>query len=172
MSVSVREALHDDAEEIAALHVAVWRATYRDLAPQAAIDALDEAKRLPAWRSYIAAPPPSAVFAASDEGRIIGVVAAIGEGEGEAEVKHLYVRPERRGDRIGRVLLAFAARKLIADGVGTIRLAVVAGNAPARAFYKSLGGVEAGEFDDPGPLWRSHNVRVVWRDPAVLTRAA
>lgn len=168
MSFSIREAIYDDAEEIAALHVAVWRETYRDLAPKAAVEALDEARRLPAWRDYIVAPPPSAVFVALADGRIVGVVAAIGDAAGEAEVKHLYVGADQRGGGVGRMLLAIAARKLVAERVKAIHLAVVAENSAARAFYAKLGGAEDGAFIDAGPLWRSENVRVVWRDPALL----
>lgn len=171
MSFSIREAAPEDGAEIAALHVAVWRDAYRDMAPKAAFDALDEAKRAPAWRGYIAAPPPSAVFAASECGRIIGVIAALSDGDGRAEVKHLCVHPGQQGRGVGRALMTFAAHNLIADGVREIWLGVVKGNSGARRFYRSLGGVEDGSYLDPGPLWRSWNIQVIWSDLSKLVSA-
>ncbi|MCT4684934.1 MAG: hypothetical protein N4A39_14515 [Roseicyclus sp.] len=40
----------DDAENLARLHVSVWRETYRHLAPPEALRRLDAAHRLPYWR--------------------------------------------------------------------------------------------------------------------------
>ena len=56
------------------------------------------------------------------------------------DITAMYVVPEARGRGLGRALLADAlARVRSIPGVEQIHLAVISGNAPARALYASLG---------------------------------
>lgn len=162
----LRAARPGDAAAIAAFHVRQWRATYRDLAPRAAWDALDEARRLRDWTATLSAPPPAGAFLACDGEAIAGLVSFGAPGHpvfgGRGEVKHLYVDAGWRGRGLGRRLLRRARAALAAAGFSGAGLAVVAGNHPARAFYRAAGGVEAAAFTDPGPLWKSDNILVVW----------
>lgn len=153
------------AAELAAFHVAVWRETYRDLAPAEAYAQLDEARRLPQWQAALS-DPAHQIRVLREEGGIIGLAhTAPGAGEimtGFGEIRHLYLRPDRQGQGLGRKLLQEALAGLRAAGHRRAALAVVAGNEKARAFYRRCGGREDLAFTDPGPLWRSDNLRVVW----------
>lgn len=160
----LRPARADEAEALARLHVAVWRATYRDYATPEAVALLDEARRLPAWQAALGAQTPgAAVWVAARDGAILGVVSVAPSAHpafgGRLEIKHLYVALEAQGQGIGRRLLAHV---LDSAGPGGVALAVVRQNAPARAFYARMGGQEIGAFTDPGPLWRSDNIVVAW----------
>ena len=167
MSFVIRTARPEDAPTLAALHVAVWRASYGDLAPQAAIDQLDGARRLPYWQATCASEDPGVgAFVANDGDEALGVV-SFGPARDPAlvqgtEIKHLYVAGKAQGSGIGRALLDHAFDHLKGAGVAHVSLAVVAENAKARAFYARVGGQEVGAFTDPGPLWKSHNIVVSW----------
>lgn len=166
-SVEIRDGRLSDAAELAQLHVDVWRQTYRDLATPKAYEALGVERRLPYWTSTLQAEDPfTRAFVASDPHGLFGVV-SIGTPRDEvlgphAEIKHLYVRQSHQGSGIGAALLRHALDHLSRLNVPSVALAVVEENAAARKFYRRMGGIETGQFTDPGPLWRSRNIVVHW----------
>jgi ribosomal protein S18 acetylase RimI-like enzyme len=174
---TLRHAVPADADAIAALHVDVWRATYRDLAPEAAIRALDVPLRRARWIETLAAPKPDQIaLVAESGGRLAGFGLAGPAGDasfGErGEIKFLYVARDFQRHRIGRRLISAMARHLAERGYDGVGLSVVIGNDAAIAFYEGLGGRSIGTFTDPGPLWRSANFIYVWDDlPALAARA-
>jgi ribosomal protein S18 acetylase RimI-like enzyme len=163
----IRPARPDEAERLAALHVAVWRKTYRDIASPEAFAQLDETRRLPYWTKAVHTDQEDAgVLVAEVSGNIVGVVSfgpsAHEAFEGRMEIKHIYVSYDAHGHGIGRRLLeAVLNREGPGGSVGTA-LAVVRENDQARRFYQRMGGVEIATFIDPGPLWRSDNIVVAW----------
>jgi ribosomal protein S18 acetylase RimI-like enzyme len=177
MTVTLREAALVDVDAIAAVHVAVWRATYRDLAPAEAIEALGVPLRRARWIETLSAPKPDQIaLVAESDGTLAGFGLAGPPGDasfgGRGEIKFLYVDRgfQRRG--IGRQLIAAMARHLVARDYAGIGLSVVIGNVSAIAFYEGLGGRSIGTFTDPGPLWRSANFIYAWDDvPALVARA-
>jgi ribosomal protein S18 acetylase RimI-like enzyme len=164
--LSVRPAAPADAPDVARLHVTVWRATYRDLAPQAMLDTLDEAHRLRRWQDVLAdASGTTATFVA--EARSIVGFGHCGPPSDPAfgargEVKWLYVDQGHARRGIGRRLLAETTQWLKARGYPGVALGVVVGNDPAIAFYAALGGKRIGRYTDPGPNWRSDNLVFAW----------
>jgi GNAT superfamily N-acetyltransferase len=54
-------------------------------------------------------------------------------------LEDLYVRPEARGAGFGKALLAHLARRCAAEGLARLEWSVLDWNAPAIAFYDSLG---------------------------------
>ena len=58
------------------------------------------------------------------------------------EVSALYVLPEHQGRGVGRRLVAAVAAHLRKHGLPALTIAVLAANAPARGFYRALGGLE------------------------------
>lgn len=165
----LRAATPDDRDAIATLHAAVWRETYRDLAPPEAIAALGVETRRARWAAIFGTPDlRQRIVVAEESGRIVGFGLA-GPGTapefgGRGEVKFLYVDRTRPRRGIGRMLLADMARHLAANGHAGMALAVVNGNAPAVAFYEAMGGRPVGRATDPGPLWRSDNIIYAWDD--------
>jgi ribosomal protein S18 acetylase RimI-like enzyme len=172
MTLIFRAATPDDAAAIAPFHVAIWRDTYRDLAPANIFQAMDVATRLTRWQGILTDPARATLLAEAD-----GVLAGFGlcgpPGDaifaGRGEIKNLFVGRDfaRRG--IGKRLMADMAAILQARGHTGIGLGVVVGNAPAIAFYESLGGRKIGAYTDPGPMWCSDNRFYVWDDIALLT---
>jgi ribosomal protein S18 acetylase RimI-like enzyme len=167
----LRPAVATDAPAIAALHVAVWRDTYRDLAPPSAMGALDLPRRQARWEAILADPAQIALVA-EVEGTLAGFGLAGPAGDpafgDRGEVKYLYVGRNfaRRG--VGRRLLAALAAALAGRGYAALGLGVVVGNDPAIAFYEAQGGRRVGAYTDPGPMWRSDNLLYAWDDLAAL----
>jgi ribosomal protein S18 acetylase RimI-like enzyme len=172
---SLRPAAFADAEAIARLHVAVWRETYRDLAPPEAFATLDEPRRLARWREMLSGFEGPSVFVAEHHREIVGFTAyGYSELTGlpqKLEIKNLYVANVHQQQGAGRRLMGAAAHRLSTSGARGVGLGVVVGNDAALAFYQALGGRISGTYTDPGPLWRSENHLIVWDDIQVLVAA-
>ena len=63
------------------------------------------------------------------------------------EIEQVYVAAAYRGTGVAKVLIGEAERQVRANGHGKAWLAVVAGNARARAFYEPAGWIDEGPFD-------------------------
>jgi ribosomal protein S18 acetylase RimI-like enzyme len=169
--IAIRAATIEDAAEIAALHVAVSQATYRDLAPPETLQRLNLAHRTARWTELLQKGERIALVA-ERAGKIIGIgtagAASVPELGTRGEILHLYVDPTHARAGIGSTLMRQLARALKAEGYKGIALGVVEGNQPAIDFYKKLGGRLAGSYIDPGPLWRSRNQIIIWDDIETL----
>ncbi len=169
----IRDARSEDAEAIGVLHARVWYETYQYLAPAEALAQLDASRRAAGWRTVLNDDfAKTEVMVIVTDGDIIGFT-AIGPGEhhiygDRGEIKQLYVDQAYQGEGLGERLMRSAAARLATRGFSSCALAVVEGNDRAKAFYKRLGGVDDGGFTDTGPLWKSRNRLMVWRDIASL----
>lgn len=167
--LSLRFAEPADIDVLAALHVAIWRDTYRDLAPAAAFSALDVPRRIAFWHDKFERPAAAqCILLAEVDQQIAGFCLASASSNPEfsemAEIKFLYVSGDFQRQGIGKRLIREAARHLAAAGYCSAGLGVVEGNEPAIRFYTALGGLEAGRYTDAGPLWRSRNIIYAWSD--------
>src|SRR5262245_17462736 len=126
--MQMRLAMPADAAMIAPFHVAIWRETYRDLAPPGIFQAMDVATRLARWQGILADPTRVTLLAEID-----GALAAFGlcGPPGDAiygargEIKNLFVGRAfaRRG--IGQRLMGEMAAILSARGHAGLGLGVV-----------------------------------------------
>jgi GNAT superfamily N-acetyltransferase len=140
----VRPASLADAGDIARVHVASWRETYRGMLPDALLDGLNESSRAAYWLRTLGASDPQPVYvAASATGEIVGFASAGPEREGDerytAELYTLYALRAAHGHGLGRALMAACAGALLNDGHKAMLLWVLAEN-PTRGFYEKLGG--------------------------------
>jgi len=164
--VLIRVAEFADAGDIAALHVASWRDSFRGMIPDAVLDGpmLDE--RQPMWRQVLAIAPagrqvlvattrPAGSAGAAETPRLLGFASAgrlrgrwaVG-GRFDAEIYTLYVAKAWRAQRLGCRLIASAAMRLQLFGHGSLMLWTLADNAPARTFYEGLGGQLTGQREE------------------------
>ena len=172
--VILRPATLSDAPGIARVHFRAWRAAYENLAPQEAWDLLDEPLRLRRWTAQLSGlGDHEAVLVAEMDDRVVGVGCASAPSQplfgDRGEIRHLYLEPDLRGQGLGRRFMGALAGQLDAWGYDSAALGVVAGNASAIGFYRALGAREAGRYEDPGPVWRSSNLVLVWDDLGALT---
>jgi GNAT superfamily N-acetyltransferase len=138
----LRTAAESDADEIAALHAESWRSAYPGLVPD---DFLGPALDI----HRFAAPDADrrlVLLAVSSEG-LVGFTCVLADADPAHGplLDNLHVKPAWRGRGVGARLLneSRAWSHRIAPR-NPMHLWVIEGNAPARAFYRALGGVEAG----------------------------
>ncbi|WP_328853975.1 GNAT family N-acetyltransferase [Microbispora hainanensis] len=160
----IRRAEPADAEAIAVVHVRSWQAAYPGLMPQAYLDGLTPAMRLPVWERLLgeSAPPRTEVLVAEVDGSVAGF-ASFGPGRDDdvdpasvAEISAIYLMPEVWGAGVGGRLMAAALDSLTAAGYEQAVLWVVDGNSRARWFYERGGwrpdGAELHDESDGFPL--------------------
>ncbi|MFJ8917977.1 GNAT family N-acetyltransferase [Streptomyces sp. NPDC102415] len=129
------------AEDVPAIHTMV-----RELAEYE--KALDEAKATEEQlREALFGERPAAyahVAVSDDDGEVVGFALwflnfSTWRGVHGVYLEDLYVRPGRRGGGYGKALLRELARICVERGYGRLEWSVLNWNAPAIAFYESLG---------------------------------
>lgn len=169
----VREGTWEDAVAIGRLHWENWRAAYRGIVPDDALDAITEASRVAHWDGVLAADGNEFVYVAEDDGgRLVGIASAgpaLGGDTGyRGELYVLHVRPEMQGQGVGRALMRAVAVRLAADGVTSLIVWVLRDNHPARRFYEAMGGQYLREQDARFESVILPDVAYGWRDTATL----
>ena len=88
------------------------------------------------------------------DGRAVGCAALVLQGEGEAELKRMFVADAARGLGAGRALLRHIEEAARREDVRVLRLETGIRNAEALALYKREGFFERGPFGSylPDPL--------------------
>ena len=61
-------------------------------------------------------------------------------------LEDIFVRPQHRGCGAGRAMLANLARRCVAENLGRMEWSVLDWNAPALAFYDSIGAIAQSEW--------------------------
>lgn len=133
----IRPATDDDVEHIARIWFEAWSDGHRDNVPDALLQYRTRdhftpraAQRVP--RSWIG----------EVEGKPVGFVTVEDD-----EIEQIFVDVEARGTGLATMLLDQGQKAVRAAGYSAAWLAVVAGNARARAFYEKRGWGDAGPFD-------------------------
>jgi ribosomal protein S18 acetylase RimI-like enzyme len=145
MTIAIRRASADDAQEIARVRIECWRATYRGMIPDAYLDAMDVDASTALWTRVLSASPnTTSVVVADDDGEVVGFAAGNMLEEPrhalDAELSAVYVRRDRQRTGIGCRLVDAVARGQRAHGAHGLIVWVIAANKGARAFYERLGG--------------------------------
>jgi GNAT superfamily N-acetyltransferase len=135
-SVTLRPGTEDDAPAIAEIWRLGWRDGHLGLVPKQLVEARTE-------ESFLARASERSgdMTVAVVDGAVAGFVLVVDD-----ELEQVYVSAVHRGTGVARVLLADAERQVRANGRSTAWLAVVAGNARARAFYERAGWRDGGSF--------------------------
>jgi ribosomal protein S18 acetylase RimI-like enzyme len=142
----VRPARVEDAEAIAHVHVATWRAAYAHAVPAETLARVDVAERAEAWHRFLVG--DSATFVGEVDAAIRGFVnvGASREEPGVGELFSIYVLPEAWGTGLATALIERGEEELRARGFASATLNVLADNPRARRFYERQGWVRGETF--------------------------
>jgi ribosomal protein S18 acetylase RimI-like enzyme len=158
LSIAFDEPTLADVEEIAHVHVQCWQESYADLLPDEFLKNLSIDAKIEQWRQT-ASDPQVFKLVAREAGRIVGFVSCGSAREGAAkeadgEIFAIYILKAYHGRRIGRALVAAAARFWLSKGGRNLIVLSMAGNNQAAAFYEALGGVQVyeGSFEIAGTM--------------------
>jgi ribosomal protein S18 acetylase RimI-like enzyme len=135
--VTLRAARPEDAEAIAEIWQLGWQDGHLGFVPQELVEARTEAS----FRKRASERIPDTTVATID-GTVAGFAMVVDD-----EVEQVYVSSAYRGSGVAKILIGEAERQVKANGHSKAWLAVVAGNARARAFYERAGWVDEGPFD-------------------------
>jgi len=139
----IRQALPNDAAEIARVHVDSWRSSYRGLLADEFLDSLSEAGYTDRWRRVIG-DGASRVFVVEEAGGIVGFASGgrerAGESGYEGELYAIYIVAGSQRKGHGRELVHTMAAALRETGLRDMIVWVLRDNTPAREFYERLGG--------------------------------
>ena len=130
---------------MARVHADSWRTTYRGIIVDSILNDLSYELRERRWHSALTEHRDQNFIhvAESDDGRVVGFVAAGKEREGrpdfQAEIFAIYVLQEFHGRGCGRALMLASAERLLQEGMRSMLLWVLVEN-PSRGFYERLGG--------------------------------
>lgn len=93
-------------------------------------------------------------FVARHEGRVVGCGALVVAGDGTAEIKRMFVDPEARGLRIGKLIMDTLLTRGAELGLFAIRLETGISQPEAISLYRKAGFVEIDAFAPyrPDPL--------------------
>lgn len=143
----MRLARTEDADAIAAIQIAAWRAAYAGIMPAAFLAEQDVAHRAERWRGRVgdAAEPNSPTLVISDASGVRGFVHTGPirdpdlEPQGRAEIYTIYVDPTAWRLGLGTALLNAVDDHWRPRRIGELVLWVFEANRPARAFYERMG---------------------------------
>jgi GNAT superfamily N-acetyltransferase len=145
--IVVREAVPEDAEGIARVHVASWQVAYDHIFPAEALAQLDDTsdRRAAYWRREVETHVPlSSTLVAESDDEIVGFLDVRpsrdeGAQERTAELTAIYVAPSAWGLGAGRLLMTEALERLRRLGFEEATLWVLEDNPRARRFYEIAG---------------------------------
>ncbi|KAH0233543.1 hypothetical protein KCV03_g968, partial [Aureobasidium melanogenum] len=160
--INIRTATPTDANAIASIHVAAWRAAYINIVPQYHLDNLNIDDRVKLWQRILSTPATaSSILIAEDsntkESRLLGfvsfgAVAAIPspgdkvnneEGkEGQektAELRAIYISPQHWTKGIGQALWKATQQQLLEEKFTSVVVKAFARNERAMRFYRAVG---------------------------------
>jgi ribosomal protein S18 acetylase RimI-like enzyme len=146
MVLRIRPATRADADAIAALHLASYRAAYDGLLPAEVLSSLRAEERRRRWHVSLNDPQRQTLIAHNtDVAQAVIGFAEVGLSRdddseaGTGELMALHVMQSRWRQGTGRALHDTAVATLAARGFPVVTLWVLTGNSRARAFYEAMG---------------------------------
>ena len=168
----IRLAERRDAEGIARVQVAAWRAAYAGIVSAAFLDGLDVADRISRWRTRIGPTmrPDAPTFVATDAADAVLGFAHTGPARDDdldpatvGEVYTVHVDPIAWRGGIGAALMGAIDEFWRATDVRELVVWVFDENANARAFYERLGWQADGATQRVDDLGDAHAIEVRYR---------
>jgi hypothetical protein len=176
--MQLRDATRADADAVADLHADSWRRHYRGAYDDAYLDGDVFTERRAVWTERLADVDPARArtILAVDGEFLLGFAHVIFDDDPTwgALVDNLHVTFDHKRGGIGSRLMVASGQAVLARPHPTgLYLWALEMNTPGRAFYRAIGGQEAGqELSDLEGGSQAVAVRYAWPDPATLVSGA
>ncbi len=157
----------DDADGVAAVHAASWKATYRGILPDSYLDRDVDRERTRYWHAALADARYPIVRLAREAGAVVGLVALHDDPDDEGydfTIEHLHLLPGSTGLGLGRILMREAAKAALGRDARSLCLWVFEDNTGAIGFYERLGGVTDAYGTDKFAGGDAPDRRIGWHD--------
>jgi len=141
--MKVRPAVMEDAPDVAKIHVATWKATYKGIVADDFLENLSVEKRQAYWQSAITIGKPQLWVATVDD-QVTGWI-AFGPCRDQdatpetAELWAIYISPDHWSQGQGRALWQQARQALVEQSFKTATVWVLEKNQPAILYYEASG---------------------------------
>lgn len=143
MNLNIRKASIDDAEKIAYVRSASWRAAYAGIVPDEYLKNISLDTRADKFRADIAGNPDMNFFVAELDRNVIGILILSKcrdkDVSNAGEIDGIYLLPEYIGKGYGTDMIRFSVSFLANAGFDSIYLWVLEENNQARKFYQKCG---------------------------------
>jgi ribosomal protein S18 acetylase RimI-like enzyme len=142
--MNIRQAILDDANILAKLHIDSWRAAYRGFIPADHLDSLDYERRARRFRESLAHNQEE-TYLAEGNGKIFGFITlgacrdADVDQDATGEIWGIYLAPGHWRKKLGTSLCRFGEQLLKERCYRSVKLWVFAGNPRAIKFYEAMG---------------------------------
>lgn len=157
----------DDADAVACVHAASWKATYRGILPDSYLDSEVDRERQQYWRAALQDNRYPIVKLARESGGVMGLIALHDDPDDEGydfTIEHLHLLPGSKGRGFGRLLMKAAAETARLNGAENLCLWVFEDNVAAIGFYERLGGVTDAYGTDKFAGGDAPDRRIGWHD--------
>lgn len=138
----IRQAVLNDAEAIAKVHIKCWITTYKNIVDDQYLSSLKWENRLSHWKEILQKNDESATFVALIEDQIVGFISGgknrHSETHYDSELFAIYVLEQFQGLGIGTNLIKHLFKHLSQAHLKSM-IVWVAENNPYKKFYETLG---------------------------------
>ncbi|WP_261133620.1 GNAT family N-acetyltransferase [Bacillus sp. Marseille-Q3570] len=142
----IRRAERKDICQIAEVHVASWKTTYRGIVSDTFLDSLTSEQKVSQWTRNLEQADPILLVAVED-GKVVGFVSAGNNRSDhlpfEAEIYAIYILKEYQRKGIGKALVNAAVTEFKSRNWESMLIWALEEN-DSKHFYEKLGGKEAG----------------------------
>jgi len=143
MNLLIREALPEDAYELAACHISAWQSAYKDIVPDEYLSNMPAGLKQRAEKFKQGIDENSYYYVPTYDGKIIGKLVLWNSRDddkpGTGEIGGFYLIETFWGKGYGREMMDFAIKFLNSLGYTEIFLWVLEENTRARRFYEKCG---------------------------------
>jgi ribosomal protein S18 acetylase RimI-like enzyme len=169
----IRVATKADGEAIAKLHATGWKTAYHNMLPDDFLAGPVVEERLDFWANCLTSPAKNQfILIAEEDEQMIGFICIRLNEDKQfgSMIDNLHVDPSQQGKKVGRRLMAEAAKLILSKAPDQgVWLWVYQQNEQARKFYTRLSGIESESsllISTAGNTVLS--IRCIWSSPTQL----
>ncbi|HCK33092.1 MAG: GNAT family N-acetyltransferase [Micavibrio sp.] len=167
-----RQAGHEDAQGIAAVHVRSWQIAYKGLINQDYLDSLDIEARAVSWQESLSNPNnPCITLIALENNKVVGFL-TIGPSRNDVftddvELYAIYIDPDYFGKGLGSGLFKKCHARILKHGTSGMFVNVLTDNLRGRDFYERMGAKSVANSEFSTKIHRKSYQEIIYYWPSL-----